>query len=460
MTTETDFANRLFYGYEHYKEQSLSSRRFKHSDISPLIDKANNSEVFSAVKAGESFQKRSINLIKFGKGKKKVFLWSQMHGDESTATMAIFDMLNFIGAYDGFNNFRKTLSENLTIYFMPMVNPDGAELFQRRNFLEIDLNRDASALQSPESKALKETFDNIKPDFGFNLHDQSIRYSAGHNFKSAAISFLSPPVDYEGTIDEARTKSMKLIGHLFEVLSNFIPGHIARYKDDFEPRAFGDNFQKAGAGIVLVESGGWKDDTEKQFVRKLNYTVLLSALKSIAENSFTHQKTETYESIPLNQEDLMDLIIRDVTFRKNGYEHKIDVGITRTEINSDDAKDFFYQSTIEDTGDLSTFFGYEDYDLNGMEIIPGKTFPQQFNSLSGIENLNPSKMYRQGFTNVILNSGEKTFQKDFPFCISNNQNPIMESSIKTGSTPNFILKMKDKVRYVVVNGFLIDVEES
>ncbi len=454
MTSEIDFVNRIFYSYEHYKEPSFSIRRFKHANILPLIERLKRSEVFSISKAGESVQGRSINLIKFGNGKAKVFLWSQMHGDESTATMAIFDMLNFISAYDGFNDFRKLLAESLTIYLMPMVNPDGAEAFERRNSLQIDLNRDAAAMQSPESKLLKETFDKIKADFGFNLHYQNILYSAGHTFNPATLSFLAPPVDNERTITNSRSNSMKLIGYLFEVLSNFIPGHIAKYKDDFEPRAFGDNFQREGTSIILIESGGWKDDPEKQFIRKLNYTALLAALKCIAERKYINLKTDVYENMPFNEEDLMDLIIRNVTYRNNGVEYKIDVGITRIETNSDNAKEFYYQSVIEDIGDLSTFFGYEDYDFEGMELLPGKTFPKKFNSLTDALKLNPHELYGQGFTNIIIDSGEENkSQKNFPFYIIKHEQS-KSPALKIGEVANFILKLNDKTRHVIVNGFL------
>ena len=44
---------------------------------------------------------------------------------------------------------------SLTLHFVPMLNPDGAERFQRRNAQGIDINRDALRLQTPEGRALK-----------------------------------------------------------------------------------------------------------------------------------------------------------------------------------------------------------------------------------------------------------------------------------------------------------------
>src|SRR5690606_10209385 len=99
---------------------------------------------------------RSIQMLKAGKGSTGVLLWSQMHGDEPTATMAIFDILNFLEARnDGLDALRNRILEKTTLYFLPMLNPDGAEKYERRNAQGIDLNRDAAYLQAPESNILK-----------------------------------------------------------------------------------------------------------------------------------------------------------------------------------------------------------------------------------------------------------------------------------------------------------------
>ncbi len=394
MAQYKDFTTQLNNSYGNFREKSLTNRRFKHSDIKPLIDKLKNDSLFTVKQVGLSVQKREIYLISIGTGKTRVFLWSQMHGDEPTATMALFDIFNFFKQSSQFDDFKKEVLEKLTIYFMPMVNPDGAEVFERRNVYQIDLNRDAVREQSPEARILKSAFDSIKADFGFNLHDQSIYYSAGRTFKSASISFLAPAMNYEKSVDPVRKKAMQLIGQLDKALSDYIPGHIGKYSDDYEPRAFGDNFQTWGTSTILIETGGWKGDPEKQFLRKMNFIALLTAFKSIAEAGYVQEPVDTYDAVPFNEKDnLMDLILRNLDYTVNGQQIKIDVGINRTEINKDPARSFYSVGSVTDIGDLSIFSGYEDYDLSGMEIHAGKTYAKVISSYEELSGLDFKSLY-------------------------------------------------------------------
>ena len=149
---------------------------------------------------------------------------------------------------------RESLLRELQIVFIPMLNPDGAERFQRRNALGVDLNRDALRLQSPEAQLLKAKRDELSADWGFNLHDQSRYYAAGNHPRTAAISVLAPAYNYEKEVNAVRERSMRMIGQMNAVLQAYIPGQVARYNDDFEPRAFGDNIQKWGTSTILIES--------------------------------------------------------------------------------------------------------------------------------------------------------------------------------------------------------------
>jgi Zinc carboxypeptidase len=458
MVEYRHFTHQLNASYKTFCEKSLTNRRIKHSDIKPLIEKLRENKIFTIQKAGVSVQNREIYLISAGTGKTKVFLWSQMHGDEPTATMAIFDILNFFSLGNEFDRLKTELLRKLTIYFMPMVNPDGAEVFERRNAFQIDLNRDAIIEQSPEAKVLRNTFDTLKPEFGFNLHDQSIYYSAGRNFKSAAISFLAPPTNYYKTVGIVRKKSMQLIAQLSISLKDFIPGHIGRYSDEYEPRAFGDNFQTWGTSTILIETGGWKGDPEKQFLRKINCIILLEAFKSVAEKAYEYESLQTYENIPLNEKDnIMDLILRNLVYNVENQKILIDIGINRTEINADSAQGFYSIGRVKEIGDLSVYSGYEECNLQGMVIQTGKTFDKIISSEDELKKLNISELYFSGFTNVRINFPVNKDYTNFPFNLILSD-PVNQPYIRIEDSANFTISKNDKVKYIVVNGFLISLD--
>jgi hypothetical protein len=456
MSHNFHFANSLYDGYENYIERSLTGRRFKHSDIRQLIERIKNNKLFKVDKVGKSVQGRDIFLISIGSGSKKIFCWSQMHGDEPTATASIFDIFNLFLSENHYEEFKRILLQNVTLFFIPMVNPDGAELFQRRNFQQIDLNRDALRLQSPESNILSSVFGKIKPDFGFNLHDQDRAYSAGKSRKSATISFLAPAYDNEKSVNERRSHAMSLIGEQYKLLSQFIPGHIGRYADDYEHRAFGDTFAKSDCSIILVESGGWRGDRNKELIRKINFISLLTSFKCIAEESYLVEPIETYDSIPLNENLMMDFIIRNVEVNQEGKDYIVDIAINYEEMNTDKYRDFYYSAKIVDIGDLSIYSGYEEFDATGLNLELGKTYSTVYNSIEEIENIEESMLLSEGITNVILNSSE--FDDEYLNLIFNivlNSTERVEE-LAIDKIPNFVLKEGETIKYYVINGFLID----
>src|SRR5690606_5461804 len=98
-----------------------------------------------------------------------ILAWSQMHGNESTGTRAMLDVFEFLKLE---NNWSKSILDEFTFHFIPMLNPDGSTLYTRRNACGIDLNRDFVRESSPEIKILKEFVKSNRFDFMFNLHDQ------------------------------------------------------------------------------------------------------------------------------------------------------------------------------------------------------------------------------------------------------------------------------------------------
>jgi hypothetical protein len=157
---------------------------------------------------------------------------------------------------------------------------------------------------------------------------------------------------------------------------------------------------------------------------------------------------------------MMDVILRNLKAMKDENEFVVDIGINFEEINTKSANEFYLKGVIEDIGDLSVFAGYHEFDLSGYTVEPGKTKPEPFITYSELEKINPIDLYNDGYVNVLLNDENSTAEYSaLPFNIIASKNSFEESKIKTEEPANFIIKKDNAVKYVVVNGFLIDVEK-
>lgn len=457
-----DFSIQLMDQYPRFKESSLSHRRFKHQDIVALIENL-PARGFRVQEAGKSYLGRTIYLISIGTGPARVLLWSQMHGDEATATMALFDIFNYLGPPD--SQVRQLLSQ-VTLYFIPMLNPDGAELFQRRTAQGIDMNRDALELTCPESVALKSVRDSIQAHWGFNLHDQNIYYNVGNTDKAATISFLAPAYNQAKDTNPGREDAMKVIAVMNESLQRLIPGRVGKYDDTFEPRAFGDNMQKWGTRTILIESGGFAGDPEKQFIRQLNFVAILTALKSIGSAGFNKYNVQSYLDIPLNNSNLNDLIIRKVKVDSlPGPSFLVDIAIRREEFDVDGDHPVYYQGTIEDLGDLSTKYGYQEINGEGLEYAPAQVYPEVLADPGAMNGQVVRELLKQGYGFIRVEQQQEQQPSGFappayyqlPFdVVSETFEPPLGPVIEQPAT--FLLKKDRKVKYAVINGFVHEID--
>jgi len=451
IQSQTPPHQQLLETYDRYREQTIVDRRFKHRDIVPLVE--NLPDDMAEVRiVGQSVEGREIYLVRIGYGKIKVLLWSQMHGDEPTATMAMMDILNFFRDKQSNLQIKEKLLDELSLFFIPMLNPDGAEKFQRRNALGIDLNRDALRLQTPEALILKRVRDSLQPPWGFNLHDQNRYTSAGLNPQTASLSFLAPAYNEKQEWNETREKAMQLIVSMNNVLQDYLPGKIGRYPDDFEPRAFGDNFQKWGTSTVLIETGGLNDDREKQLLRKMNFIVLIHAFNAIASQTYRAHTLEEYEQIPLNKAVFHDLIIREAKIRRHGKWYTVDVGFRNEEINYQNHNEYYLRSYITDIGDLHTLYGYEEIMASDFEIVPGKVYPNIILNEEILKNLNIQTLLKDGFTHVAMEKLPPVHRRfQFPIQITQPGSKI-SNTVSIGHNPALLLQKGGVNHIAILNG--------
>ena len=347
----------------------------RHADVEAKIHEVQRATpgLFQVEEVGRSVEGRSINHIWFGTGPFHVMLWSQMHGDEPTATAALFDIFEYTRRHRNDPAIARMLSA-LTLHVVPMLNPDGAERFVRRNAQGIDINRDALRLQTPEGLALKALRDRVKAPIGFNLHNQSWRTEAGKTGQPASISLLSVAFDEARTESAGRVLTKKICAVIRDALEPLGPGRVARYDDEFEVRAFGDNLTKWGTSVVLIETGAWPAAEPDPCLVRLNFVAIMTALDSLATGRVEQADKRRYETLPINETNLFYVLIRNGTVAPGtGVAPFVaDVGIvaTRGVRMADGQRVTRLSARIEDLGDLHTMGALESIDATGLLVAP------------------------------------------------------------------------------------------
>jgi hypothetical protein len=317
---------------------------------------------------GRSYANREIYQVEFGNGPLKVFLWSQMHGDEPTATSALIDMFTILQTNRD-KEWVKKIESAMTIRAVPMLNPDGAEYYQRRNLQGIDINRDAQNLQTPEAVLLKKLRDEWSPNIGFNLHNQNSLTTAGRTTKQAAISFLVVYGDADKTTSEGHERNKRLASAMIAAIQPYMPGHIGRYGDEWTPTAFGDNFSAWGTPVILIETGALHGRDE-MFLVKMNFTAILTALRSAADGSEKTVSPVAYETLPENSSgSLYYFIFRNATIIDRTKPDAFASGDIAVNVDRRRAE-FVAPAYVRQIGNLAAYAGLTEFNAADYFVVP------------------------------------------------------------------------------------------
>ena len=338
-------------------ETNLNGRYITLNAIEPLLLRFNSDNQVQII--GQSVLGKPIYKYEIGTGKTRVLLWSQMHGNESTTTKALFDFLNLLNSN---SDLAKNLLSEFTFCCLPMLNPDGAFLYTRENANGIDLNRDAQNLTQPESKLLRSTFESFKPDFCYNLHDQRTIYGIeSDTIKPATVSFLAPAYNENRDINEVRTKAIQVIVAMNNILQEFIPNQVGRFDDSFNINCVGDTFQFLNVPTILIEAGHFQGDYDREFTRKFVFIALVEGLKKIYENDIVCNKIEDYMNIPHNKICFYDFIYKNIKINYDNNKIITNFALQFKEELIDNQLVFnAYTAAI---GDLEGFSGHFECDV-------------------------------------------------------------------------------------------------
>ena len=432
---------------------SLLSTKISLTDISPekvqQAIKDNETPGFRSSVVGFSFHGRPLKMLTMGSGDIKVFAWSQMHGDEPTATASLIDLIELLGR-DNYAQWCEKWNSRITLYLLPMLNPDGAVMKTRHNGQGIDINRDAAVTQSPEGKVLRDLINQIKPDFAFNLHDQSRYYAVGNKKLPATVSFLSPPGDTQNTVTPNRKEAMALISLFVNHMRPHLGECMAKYQDEYSMRAFGDYASHQGASCILIESGSSLNDKSRTMARKMNLLALLLSLEYLGIEDMQLQPIEPYVQLPLNTENgFTDLLIKGITVKgKKRNDYQIDVAIDVSPENGG--------SVVRELGDLRNLAGFTTIDGEGLHIIQGKsTCVDKEITLSRekyLSLLRSGTLFFSGKTHLLVN------ESGLPAIIEQNSDSGCQQAV-LGKSATLLLGNDQHILYAVLDGTVVDLRQ-
>ena len=339
------------------KEPLLQGRYITLDSIESLLNKLNTNNELEII--GKSVLNKPIYKYQIGTGNIRILLWSQMHGNESTTTKALFDFLNLLNS-DSY--LAQKLLHSFTFCCIPMLNPDGAKLYTRENANKVDLNRDSQDLSQPESRVLRATFEHFRPDFCYNLHDQRTIFGVGSSGKPATISFLAPAYNEARDINESRMKAINLIAGINDVLQCYIPGQIGRFDDSFNINCIGDTFQYRGVPTVLFEAGHFPNDYSREETRKYIFIAFLSSFEILNENDIVISKFDKYLSIPQNKAGFYDFLYKNIRINYDGIEKMSNFAAQYKEKLV--KNQIIFNAYIVKVDELDDYFGHYEYDGN------------------------------------------------------------------------------------------------
>lgn len=349
------------YLFNQFKCNALYGRYITNKHIEPLLNSLPS--IFKTEQIGHSVNKQPIHSVSFGQGKLKILMWSQMHGNESTTTKALFDFFNFLASD---HVLAKQIEQFCTLQIIPILNPDGAKAYTRVNANEIDLNRDSVNLSQPESVILRQQIENFAPNFCLNLHDQrTIFGTTGHKLP-ATVSFLAPSYNESCDINVVREQAMQLIASMNEVLQNYIPNQVGRFDDGFNINCIGDMCTSLNIPTILFEAGHYPNDYQREETRKYIFISYLAFFNALLTKSYLSYKTENYIAIPENTKSFFDVLYKNFEFNVGNLKYSFKFAVQFQEVLIEN--DINFEAKISQINNLDDYFGHIEYDLSEIKV--------------------------------------------------------------------------------------------
>ncbi|PZU90063.1 MAG: hypothetical protein DI529_03355 [Chryseobacterium sp.] len=234
-------------------------------------------------------------IFKSDAPKVKVMFSARIHGDEPAGTEGLLLLIDKLLSDPELQALRK----NMDIAILPMVNIDGGERMDRRTSNGLDLNRDLTKLETPESVVFREFLNKFSPDVYIDFHEYNpfradyLKMETSGVSGFADVMFLycenpNYPKSLSGLFAEkflpeyqSALKANNLTYYKYFAPSK-VKGEIVLNIGAASPRSTSSGVGLTNALSMLIEVRG--EGMEKISFRRRTYTSFLIALTTLKES--------------------------------------------------------------------------------------------------------------------------------------------------------------------------------
>lgn len=170
----------------HYIYETTSYERYRLNFEETMVSYELPQKIYERFFLGESFMKHPIFAYRLGVGSTKFLFTGGVHGRESINSFALLSILKYYASH--FTCYKDWFFSH-TLYILPMLNPDGyfislSDPTWKNNGRDVDLNRNFpcklwkkkwhtdAPLSEPESNILVNFFNQVRPDYYFDIHSR------------------------------------------------------------------------------------------------------------------------------------------------------------------------------------------------------------------------------------------------------------------------------------------------
>ncbi len=198
----------------------------------------------------------------------RILVLCRQHGDEPASTEAILGLVHRL-AVGGDPSLRASLA-HVTLYVMPMVNPDGAEANTRVNGVGADLNRDWGVFRQPETRAVADAARRLSPHLVIDAHN----WDGNDEYDADCLEVPRESATPQGRAGHALQQEA-----VRALAADGYPVHPTAWGADSDPRLAHRWFARRGVLSALVETHAGLPADRADFERRQGmYVALIHAL--------------------------------------------------------------------------------------------------------------------------------------------------------------------------------------